>query len=108
MQLSEIVREVEQSLGSEDPSQVLAVVLLLLQNEAFHADRLPKNHIRPATLKLTSMMEQYGAVAKELDNLADTEPCEFDPQHIWTLIRAIKVQSKFVDLLTATTVLELA
>jgi hypothetical protein len=49
------------------------------------------------------MTEQYGAVAKELESLADTEPCEFDPQHIWTLIRAIKVQSKFVDLLTTNT-----
>jgi hypothetical protein len=103
MHLSEIVREVEQSLGSEDPGQVLTVVLLLLQNEAFQADSSPKDHIRHAVLKLSSMTEQYGAVAKELDSLADTEPCEFDPQHIWTLIRAIKVQSKFVDLLTTTT-----
>lgn len=103
MQLSEIVREVEQSLSSEDPKQVLAVVLLLLQNEAFQIDRTPKNHVRHAVLKLGSMTEQYGAVAKELESLADTEPCEFDPQHIWTLIRAIKVQSKFVDLLTTNT-----
>jgi hypothetical protein len=103
MQLSEIVREVEQSLSSEDPKQVLAVVLLLLQNEAFQIDRTPKNHVRHAVLKLSSMTEQYGAVAKELESLADTEPCEFDPQHIWTLIRAIKVQSKFVDLLTTNT-----
>ena len=103
MQLSEIVREVEQSLSSEDPKQVLAVVLLLLQNEAFQIDRTPKNHVRHAVLKFSSMTEQYGAVAKELESLADTEPCEFDPQHIWTLIRAIKVQSKFVDLLTTNT-----
>jgi hypothetical protein len=103
MQLSEIVREVEQSLHSEDPGQVLAVVLLLLQNEAFQADGSTQNHLRQAVLRLSSMTEQYGAVAKELDSLADTEPCEFDPQHIWTLIRAVKVQSKFVDLFTTTT-----
>lgn len=103
MQLSEIVREVEQSLGSEDSGQVLAVVLLLLQSEAFQADKSPACHIRQAVLRFSSMAEQYAAVTKELDSLADTEPCEFDPQHIWTLIRAVKVQSKFVDLLTTTT-----
>jgi hypothetical protein len=51
-------------------------------------------------LKIQSLDDQHAAVALELDSLAQTEPCEFEPKHIWTLIRAIKVQSQFVDLLT--------
>ena len=51
-------------------------------------------------LKIQSLDDQHAAVALELDTLASTEPCEFEPRHVWTLIRAIKVQSQFVDLLT--------
>ena len=51
-------------------------------------------------LKIQSLDDQHAAVAMELDSLASTEPCEFEPMHVWTLIRAIKVQSQFVDLLT--------
>jgi hypothetical protein len=51
-------------------------------------------------LKIQSLDDQHAAVALELDSLAQTQPCEFEPKHIWTLIRAIKVQSQFVDLLT--------
>jgi len=51
-------------------------------------------------LKIQSLDDQHAAVALELDSLAQTEPCEFEPKHVWTLIRAIKVQSQLVDLLT--------
>ena len=51
-------------------------------------------------LRLQFIDDQHAAVACELDQLAATEPCEFEPKHVWTLIRAIKVQSQFVDMLT--------
>ena len=51
-------------------------------------------------LRLQSIDDQHAAVANELDQLALTQPCEFEPKHVWTLIRAIKVQSQFVDMLT--------
>ena len=51
-------------------------------------------------LKLHSIDDQHAAVAAELDQLALSQPCEFEPKHVWTLIRAIKVQSQFVDILT--------
>ncbi len=48
---------------------------------------------REVNLQLQSATDQHGAVAEELDSLASTEPCQFSPNHLWTLIRAIKVQS---------------
>jgi hypothetical protein len=51
-------------------------------------------------LRMQSIDDQHAAVASELDELASTQPCEFEAKHVWTLIRAIKVQSQFVDLLT--------
>ena len=51
-------------------------------------------------LRMHSIDDQHAAVANELDQLALTQPCEFEPKHVWTLIRAVKVQSQFVDMLT--------
>jgi hypothetical protein len=51
-------------------------------------------------LRIQAADDQHAAVATELDQLASTEPCEFDPKHIWMLIRAIKVQSQLVDMYT--------
>ena len=51
-------------------------------------------------LKMHSIDDQHAAVANELDQLALTQPCEFETKHVWTLIRAVKVQSQFVDMLT--------
>jgi len=55
-------------------------------------------------LRMQSIDDQHAAVASELDQLALSQPCEFEPKHVWTLIRAIKVQSQFVDLLTGASV----
>jgi hypothetical protein len=57
---------------------------------------------------MQSLEDQHAAVSNELDELATGEPCEFAPKHVWTLIRAIKVQSQFVDLLTGARVFESA
>ncbi len=51
-------------------------------------------------LRMHSIDDQHAAVANELDQLALTQPCEFEPKHVWTLIRAVKVQGQFVDMLT--------
>jgi hypothetical protein len=59
-------------------------------------------------IKMQSIDDQHAAVASELDELAATQPCEFQPKHVWTLIRAIKVQCQFVDLLTGATADRLA
>lgn len=56
--------------------------------------------LEESQLKMQSLEDQHAAVSNELEELASSEPCEFHPNHVWTLIRAIKVQSQFVDLLT--------
>ncbi len=48
-------------------------------------------------LQLSMHEDQHAAIASELDSLASTEPCEFSVNHLWTLIRAIKVQSQLLN-----------
>ncbi len=50
------------------------------------------------SLQLSAAGDQHAAVADELDSLAATAPCDFSPSHIWTLVKAIKVQSRILNL----------
>lgn len=50
------------------------------------------------SLQLSAAGDQHAAVADELDSLAATSPCDFSPAHVFTLVRAIKVQSQVLNL----------
>jgi hypothetical protein len=49
-------------------------------------------------IQLSAASDQHAAVAGELDSLALTTPCEFTADHLWSLIRALKVQGRILDL----------
>lgn len=49
------------------------------------------------SIQLAAATDQHAAVSDELDSLAATEPCDFSPEHLWTLVRAIKVQSQILN-----------
>jgi hypothetical protein len=53
--------------------------------------------IESLQLRLTMLDDRQSAVTEEIDELASTQPCEFSPDHVWTLIRAIKVQSQILE-----------
>lgn len=55
------------------------------------------------SLQLGAASDQHEAVAGELDGLASTAPCDFSTDHLWTLVRAIKVQSQVLNLYLGTT-----
>ncbi|MEO8268966.1 MAG: hypothetical protein ABI557_04540 [Aureliella sp.] len=50
------------------------------------------------SLQLSAAGDQHAAVADELDSLAATSACDFSPNHVFTLVRAIKIQSRVLDL----------
>ncbi len=50
------------------------------------------------SLQLNAAGDQHAAVADELDSLAATAPCDFSPTHVFTLVRAIKVQSQVLNM----------
>lgn len=54
------------------------------------------------SLQLGAASDQHEAVAGELDGLASTAPCDFSSDHLWTLVRAIKVQSQVLNLYLGT------
>ncbi|MFK7737646.1 MAG: hypothetical protein AB8B50_16550 [Pirellulaceae bacterium] len=85
------------------PAQHLRLALLLcLQHEdtsklAQDAERL-EGQILEVTIQLSASTDQHAAIASDLDSLAATSTCEFNAKHVWTLVRALKVQSQILQL----------
>lgn len=55
-------------------------------------------HSQAISLRLSAAADQHAALAEELDSLAATTLCEFSPEHLFALVRAIRVQSRVLDL----------
>ena len=104
MSLSKLIEQVHRQLPKANNRRVACLAMLI-------CDRDPELNclaniaeflglLDEIQLRMQSIDDQHAAVANELEQLASTQPCEFEPKHVWTLIRAIKVQSQFVDMLT--------
>ncbi|XZE35523.1 hypothetical protein SH501x_001023 [Pirellulaceae bacterium SH501] len=102
----QIIRAIETEYPALSPQHQLAMAMILWQesNEPASAPKnaqrsIDRSSIQHAYMRLQSLLEQQAAVAEELNQLAAGAPCEFEPNQIWILIRAIKAQSRIVDLL---------
>ncbi len=51
-----------------------------------------------AGLQLQVATDQHAAMTQELEELAASDPQQFDQDQIWILIRAIKVQSQVLQM----------
>lgn len=57
-----------------------------------------ERRIQETVLQLQATTDQHAAVSNELESLAAMTPCEFTPNHMWTLVRALRVQSQIINL----------
>src|SRR6186997_506346 len=82
----------------------VARLCLLLSNEVqggidqLADDKQLRTAWREASLKLQAATDQHQAMTEELESLAASDPKKFNPEQIWVLIRAIKVQSQILQL----------
>lgn len=91
-------------LNPEMPAVEVARLCLLILNSHptesdFDDDQL-RRHCKSARFRLKAAADQHAAMTAELDALCSDGPQQFDPDQIWTLVRAIKVQSQVLDLYT--------
>jgi hypothetical protein len=104
MLLNRLVDQLHQKLPNATDRSVACLAMLICDRDPELLCLSDKQSfgclLEESQLKMQSLDDQHAAVSNELGELASTEPCEFQPKHVWTLIRAIKVQSQFVDLLT--------
>ncbi|MEM6689292.1 MAG: hypothetical protein AAF664_07700 [Planctomycetota bacterium] len=98
--LSQRIAEQRPELSSLD---VARMTLLLLTSEP-NAQSLDEEQLARScdevAFRLESVVDQYGAVAAEVDRLFSDGPAEYSPEQLWTLLKAVKVQSQLIDLYT--------
>ena len=102
MNCHELAAEIEQLEPYATPQDVARLCLLLttavddltalddsdVLSEAWH----------DTGLRLQAATDQHAAMTHELEKLAASDPKEFQPEQIWVLVRAIKVQSQILQM----------
>ncbi|QDV14081.1 hypothetical protein CA51_39750 [Rosistilla oblonga] len=93
------------ALQPELTPQSVAQLALLILNGVSDADELTDDqtllrHWHSASFRLQAAADQHAAMTDELEQLAGDGPVKFEPDQIWTLLRAIKVQSQLLELYT--------
>ena len=102
MKCQELAARIESLQPDADMADV-ARLCLLLSNAADDADELIEEVALTQAwndmgIRLQAATDQHAAMTEELESLAASDPRKFDPEQIWILIRAIKVQSQILHL----------
>ncbi len=84
------------------PSAIARISLLLL-NQVDNPDDLAGDdelelQWRRAHIRLEAATDQHDAMTRELQELACAGPVRYEPDQIWTLFKALKVQSQLLEL----------
>lgn len=92
-----------QTLEPRADVREVARTCLLLSNMRDQLDDLDDDQKlaeawRELSLMLQLATDQHAAMTEELEQLAKSNPNEFDKEQIWVLVRAIKVQSQVLQL----------
>ena len=102
MRCRDLADRVQSRAPEADTSEIARLCLLMtnlvediqtLQDE----DQLSQAY-RDASLRLQAATDQHSAVTQELEDLANSDPKQFDREQIWVLLRAIKVQSQILQM----------
>jgi hypothetical protein len=100
MSIANVVLQIEKLLPDEPADRILLVAKVLCSgNEERNPSSVSDQQVRNALSRIQSLDEQLVAAARDLDGLASNTPSEFEPSHVWTLIRTIKVQSQMLGLI---------
>lgn len=101
MDTMRLIQQIHQALPDASPAEAFRMAMLLC-HAVEDLDQLAdaatfQRLIQSCSLQLAIHEDQHAAIADDLDALASTEPCQFNVQHLWTLVRAIKVQSQLLN-----------
>lgn len=98
----DLAQRIEQHRPDSDVAEIarLSLLVLNLANEGgeLESEEGLENLLRDASLRLHAATDQHSAMTAELENLANSDPKQFDREQIWVLLRAIKVQSQILQM----------
>lgn len=101
MKCQELAGLIEKIQPEATPQDVARLCLLLSNNkdlEDLHDEKKLRTAWSEMGLKLQAATDQHAAMTHELEELAQSDPEQFNKEQIWILIRAIKVQSQVLQM----------
>jgi hypothetical protein len=97
--LAGLIQELQPDASTQD---VARLCLLISNNTDQLENLLDDDKLRAAWndmgLRLQAATDQHAAMTYELEELANSDPEQFNKDQIWVLIRAIKVQSQVLQM----------
>jgi hypothetical protein len=97
----DLAARIERLQPQAAPQEVARLCLLLSNNggeaEWLEDDQRLTEAWHEMGLRLQAAADQHAAMTEELESLSRSNPREFGPDQIWTLVRAIKVQSQILQ-----------
>ena len=110
MKCQELAERIERLHPGASLQDVARLCLLLANHsdelESFRNDDSLKQAWSHIGLKLQAATDQHEAMTSELEALANSDPEKFQPDQIWVLVRAIKVQSQVLQMYVGHAVLD--
>ncbi len=102
MHCSALAKRIESIDSTLSPIEVSRICTLMtssvedtrrFENDEFFLERWDR-----VDLQLSAAVDQHAAVTEELVSLAQSDPFEFTPDQVWSLVRALKGQSQVIRL----------
>lgn len=106
----DLAGRIESIQPDAQPADVARLCLLLI-NYVNDMGRLEDDDILAEAwsemgMRLQAATDQHAAMTEELEEVSRLSPTEFTGEHIWILLRAIKVQSQVLQLYLGNSALE--
>jgi hypothetical protein len=102
MNCEALAARIQQCTPDAGPGDIARLCLLLSNAIDDISELQDDDRLRAAShemkLRLEAASDQHAAMVRELEDLAQSDPSNFEPDQVWTLIRAIKVQSQILQL----------
>lgn len=99
---SELATKIQKDHPDASPTYVARQCLMLLNATVattdLHDQELYQTTLSDCKLQYQAATDQHAATTQELEDLARSDPSAFNPEQIWILVRAIKVQSQILKL----------
>ncbi|MDG1808910.1 MAG: hypothetical protein P8I27_13525 [Pirellulaceae bacterium] len=99
---SELATKIQKDHPDASPTYVARQCLMLLNTVGaatdLHDQELYQTTLSDCKLQYQAATDQHAATTQELEDLARSDPSAFNPEQIWILVRAIKVQSQILKL----------
>ncbi|MBX3416603.1 MAG: hypothetical protein KF851_03295 [Pirellulaceae bacterium] len=93
---------IETRMPDAGPREVARIATVMLSMDQISENATDPDQLERiwelTNLRLQAAVDQHEAITRELEELASSDPQRFSSEQVWTLIRAIKVQSQLLKL----------